>query len=70
MTTHRSDTAREAVPASPRKPADGQKQGSRAKEIPAAGPHAKPELTNPLATPGSGTLAEPGAKDATDSTGG
>ncbi len=35
---------------------------------PAAGPHAKPELTNPDATPGAGLLADPAdPQDAPDS---
>lgn len=38
--------------------------------MPAAGPHGAAHLTNEEATPGSGLLAEPGAKSATDSTGG
>ncbi|MDB5570443.1 MAG: hypothetical protein JWN93_1626 [Hyphomicrobiales bacterium] len=29
---------------------------------PAAGPHAKPELTNPMATPGAGMLPDPDAE--------
>jgi len=33
------------------------------KEMPVAGPHAKPELTNRDATPGSGMFAEPGDED-------
>lgn len=36
------------------KPANGEQP------MPAAGPHAKPELTNPDATPGTGSLPEPG----------
>ena len=35
---------------------------------PAAGPHDKPHLTNPDATPGAGSLPESGDHDATDST--
>ena len=35
---------------------------------PAAGPHAKPELTNPDATPGTGALSEEGDQDGTSST--
>ncbi|WP_210496629.1 hypothetical protein [Microvirga antarctica] len=37
---------------------------------PAAGPHAKPHLTNEEATPGAGSLADAGDPDATGSTGG
>jgi hypothetical protein len=37
-------------------------------DFPAAGPHAKPELTNPDATPGTGLLPDPNRpKDAPDS---
>jgi hypothetical protein len=35
---------------------------------PAAGPHSKPSLTNPDATPGTGALPDAGDRDATDST--
>jgi hypothetical protein len=36
--------------------------------FPAAGPHAKPELTNPESTPGTGLLPDPDRpKDAPDS---
>jgi hypothetical protein len=37
-------------------------------QMPAAGPHSKPSLTNPDATPGTGALPEVGDRDATDST--
>jgi hypothetical protein len=38
-------------------------------ERPAAGPHAKPELTNPEATPGAGLLPDPDEpEDSMDST--
>jgi hypothetical protein len=36
-------------------------------KLPAAGPHDKPHLTNPDATPGTGSLPESGDHDATDS---
>lgn len=35
---------------------------------PAVGPHGKPSLTNPDATPGAGSLPEIGDRDGTDST--
>lgn len=35
---------------------------------PAVGPHGKPSLTNPDATPGTGVLPDVGDRDATDST--
>ncbi len=38
--------------------------------LPAAGPHDRPELTDPLKTPGAGTLPDPGDDDGTDSTAG
>lgn len=37
--------------------------GSAPAAMPPAGPHAKPELTNPDATPGAGSLPDPDAKD-------
>ncbi len=33
----------------------------REKDIPAAGPHGRKELTDPMKTPGTGSLPEPGA---------
>jgi hypothetical protein len=42
--------------------------GEAAPDLPAAGPHADPGLTNHEATPGAGTLPEAGDRDATDST--
>ena len=41
---------------------------NRTGKMPAAGPHDKPHLTNPDATPGTGSLPESGDHDATDST--
>lgn len=40
----------------------------RSEPLPAAGPHAKPELTNEDATPGTGSLPRPGGGDEADST--
>jgi hypothetical protein len=39
-------------------------------ELPPAGPHADPALTNPHATPGAGTLTPAGGHDEVDSTSG
>jgi hypothetical protein len=39
-------------------------------DVPPAGPHARPELTNPDATPGAGTLTPAGEHDDLDSTSG
>ncbi|MGO4706383.1 hypothetical protein AB4072_11500 [Microvirga sp. 2MCAF38] len=47
----------------------GGKPGNEEHKLPAAGPHAKPELTNPDATPGTGSLPDPGEPNA-DSTSG
>jgi hypothetical protein len=44
--------------------------GQAAQDLPAAGPHADPDLTNENATPGAGTLPEPGDSDSTDATSG
>jgi len=41
----------------------------RPEQTPAAGPHARPDLSNPEATPGAGALQKPGARDDMDSTG-
>lgn len=47
---------------------DAQESPRKGGAMPAAGPHADPALTNPDATPGAGSLPEPGATDATDDT--
>ncbi|HEX2556055.1 MAG TPA: hypothetical protein VHL98_20345 [Microvirga sp.] len=39
-------------------------------ERPPAGPHADPDLVNPLSTPGTGALTPPGEHDDVDSTSG
>ncbi len=52
-------------------PEETKKRRDRAPQAarqPAAGPHAKPELTNPDATPGTGALSEEGDQDGTSST--
>jgi len=46
------------------------KGGQAPEDLPAAGPHAAPKLTNDTATPGAGTLPEAGDADATDATSG
>jgi len=46
--------------------AASEKDSGAGKDMPAAGPHAKPELTNPNATPGSGMFPEPGDDDDTN----
>jgi len=68
--------------AAARKPQDGQDRpgldlggandrgGQAAEELPAAGPHADPDLTNDQATPGAGTLPDAGDSDGTDATSG
>lgn len=38
----------------------------RKPDVPSAGPHDKPELTNPDATPGAGTLPDPGSSNPSD----
>lgn len=39
-------------------------KGAQNREPPPAGPHADPDLTNAIATPGAGTLPEAGEGDA------
>ena len=39
-------------------------------DLPPAGPHAEPRLTNPDSTPGAGTLTPPGEHDDGDATSG
>ena len=65
--------AKKPDPAAPaQKPAKGQESGKDqpAADLPAAGPHADPDLTNPDATPGAGTLPDADDPDATGSTSG
>ncbi|MBO9654775.1 hypothetical protein QD336_13535 [Rhizobium sp. BR 250] len=45
------------------KPKKTGKEASRPSEIPPAGPHAKPSLTDYDKTPGAGSLPDEGAKD-------
>ena len=46
------------------------KDGPPSDDLPPAGPHADPALTNPDATPGTGALTPPGGHDDVDSTSG
>ncbi|HEU4518693.1 MAG TPA: hypothetical protein VFS03_04210 [Microvirga sp.] len=51
----------------------GAKRGGKTsggEDVPPAGPHAEPGLTNPDSTPGAGTLTPPGEHDDVDSTSG
>lgn len=64
-----------AGPAGPRKegtePARKREGAGGGEDYPAAGPHARPDLTNPMATPGAGLLPDPDdPSDAQDSTSG
>ncbi|MFL5220981.1 MAG: hypothetical protein ACJ8DO_20225 [Microvirga sp.] len=52
----------------PEKPSGS--SGELTSELPPAGPHADPALTNPDATPGAGTLTPAGGHDEVDSTSG
>ena len=56
----------------PEKPSDlsGGSSSGLPGELPPAGPHADPALTNPDATPGAGTLEPAGGHDEVDSTSG
>ena len=49
----------------PEKPSGS--SGGLSGELPPAGPHADPALTNPEATPGAGTLTPAGGHDEVDS---
>ena len=42
---------------------DEKKTKSTAKDLPAAGPHDKPELQDPMKTPGAGSLPKPGSQE-------
>lgn len=48
----------------------GQHEEKAGSAQPAAGPHDKPSLTNPDATPGTGALPTPGGQNGTNSTSG
>lgn len=52
----------------PRRPIAAVKSSVGA-DFPAAGPHAKPHLTDPDKTPGAGTLADPALPRDADATG-
>ena len=64
---HTDDAAKDGDSKGPKPKADSAAKPSNGK-MPAAGPHDEPHLTNPDATPGTGSLPEPGDRDATDST--
>ncbi len=64
---HTDDTAKDGGSKEPKPKAGSTAKPSNGK-MPAAGPHDEPHLTNPDATPGAGSLPEPGDRDATDST--
>jgi hypothetical protein len=67
---HTEDTKNRADPKQT-DPNAGRKGAAQSKPddtLPAAGPHSKPSLTNPDATPGTGALPDVGDRDATDST--
>ena len=51
------------APAAEERPPEAQRQK------PAAGPHAKPQLTDPEKTPGAGALADPDKPQDPDATG-
>ncbi|MBA1155376.1 hypothetical protein [Microvirga mediterraneensis] len=63
---HTDDTAKDV--ASKRQAPQPESAKPSGGKVPAAGPHDKPDLTNPDATPGTGSLPEAGDHDATDST--
>jgi hypothetical protein len=54
-------------PHAQRKGEDRERPGA---DVPSAGPHARPELTNPDATPGAGALTPAGEHEDVDSTSG
>ncbi len=49
-------------------PKSGGSSDKDSKAIPAAGPHARPHLTDPEKTPGAGSLPEPGHDDVSPGT--
>jgi hypothetical protein len=49
-------------------PKSGRIPDKDSKVIPAAGPHARPHLTDPEKTPGAGSLPEPGHDDVSPGT--
>ncbi|HEX8663764.1 MAG TPA: hypothetical protein VF744_07010 [Beijerinckiaceae bacterium] len=58
---------RRPAPAAPARDAEGPQPSG---DLPPAGPHADPALTNPDATPGTGALPPAGGHDDVDSTSG
>ena len=65
---HTEDTAKQADTKRPQEDQSAPSQKPAPDKMPAAGPHDKPHLTNPDATPGTGSLPEPGEHDTTNST--
>lgn len=59
--------SRAALP--PRKRTPATTDAGRDDDYPAAGPHAKPHLTDPDRTPGTGALPDPGRPKDPDATG-
>lgn len=55
--------------ATPEDAGAGRAPSPKEDDMPAAGPHARRDLTNPMATPGAGALPDPD-DDAQDSTSG
>ncbi|MBO0128743.1 hypothetical protein [Agrobacterium sp. OT33] len=53
----------------PQKPKTEDRKASKASDIPPAGPHAKPSLTDRDKTPGAGSLPDDDAKDVTPGAG-
>jgi hypothetical protein len=64
---HTEDTAKTVDGKQPQQGSSEAAQKPAPGKMPAAGPHDKPHLTNPDATPGTGSLPESGDPDATDS---
>ncbi len=59
MPEDKADQAAPPAGAPPEGKSKHAEAGAPASALPAAGPHAKPSLTDPAKTPGSGTLPDP-----------
>ena len=63
-------TEPEGEPRGTQEPGRAHKPREDSADVPPAGPHAEPGLTNDAATPGAGTLTPEGRHDDVDSTSG
>lgn len=75
MAAHKSTASKQTAPQAAKPGSDTVAPGPAAAapqpeyDFPAAGPHARPHLTDPERTPGTGALPDPGSSRDSDATG-